>query len=137
MNMKLFAMSILFFFGTIGAFKSDDIPQLLNEYIKWTQTGEPGLSKVIFDTAVNLTYQAGEDEFTSTSFYEYLSKIENAATSVPRSMAVTHFSLFGNKATAYLTDHSGEGDFSLVHILSLGKKENEWRIYAIKIIDEP
>ena len=135
--MKLFAMSILFFFGAFGGFKSDDVPQLLDEYIKWTQTGQPDLSKIIFDAEVGLTYQAGEGELTSTPFYEYLSKVENAATSVPRSMAVTHFNLFGNKATAYLTDHSGEGDFSLVHILNVRKRENEWRIYAIKIIDRP
>lgn len=135
--MKLFDLSILFFFGSFGGFNSDDVPQVLEEYIKWTQTGETDLSKAIFDSKVGLTYQTGEGEFTSTSFCEYLSKVESAATSVSRSMAVTHFNLFGNKATAYLTDHSGEGDFSLVHILNLRKRESAWRIHAIKIMDGP
>ena len=106
--MKLFAMSILLSFGTFGAFKSEDGPSLLVEYIKWTQTGEPELSKIIFDTEVDLTFQAGEDEFTSIPFYEYLSKVENPATSVPRSMTVTHFNLFENNATVHLSDHSRE-----------------------------
>jgi len=133
--MKILAMSILFFFGTLGAFQSNAVPQLLDEYIKWTQTGEPDLSKSIFEAKVDLTYQDGEGACISAPFYEYLTKVENAATSVPRSMAVTHVNLFGNKARAYLTDHSGESDFSLVHILKLRKRENEWRIHAIKIMD--
>lgn len=134
--MKLFAMS-LFFFGTLGAFKSDDVPQLLDQYIKWTQTGEPDLSKTIFEAEVGLTYQAGKGESTSTPFYEYLIKVEKAATSVPRSMAVTDVNLFENKARAYLTDHSADGDFALVHILNVRKRENKWRIHAIKILDGP
>jgi hypothetical protein len=133
--MKLFTTSILFFFGIFGVSNSNDVPQILDEYIKWTKTGETYLSNIIFDIKVDLTYQVSEGEFESTPFYEYLGKVEIGATSVPRSMAVTHFNLAGNHAIAYLTDISIDGDFSLVHILSLRKKKNEWRINAIKIVD--
>ncbi len=132
--MKLFAASIIYLFGILGGPNSNDVRQILDGYIHWTQTGKAHVSNVIFEEKVDFTYQVAGDEFESTPFSEYQSKVESAATSVPRTMAVTHFNLSGNKATAYLTDVSTEGDFSLVHVLCLRKRKNEWRINAVKIM---
>ncbi len=133
--MKLIAVGITCFFGTFGTLKSDGVLRLLVDYIKWTQTGDTELSQTIFEAEVDLTFQKGIGECTVSAFPEYQGKVEDAATSISRSMDVTHFGLSGNRATAYLTDLSGEGDFSLLHILNLRKRENKWRISAIKIID--
>lgn len=134
--MKLFAASILFYLGIGGVPHSNEVSQILDRYIQWTQTGQPHLSNLIFDADVDLTYQAREGEFESTPFPEYASKTESAATSVPRSMTVVDFSISGNRATAYVRDVSMDGDFSLVHQLRLKKKKNEWRITAIKIMPD-
>lgn len=131
--MKLLAASILVIYGILAVSNSNDVPQILDAYMEWTQTGKTCLSNAIFDANVDLTYQVGAGEFESAPFLEYLDKVEHAATSVPRSMAVVQFRIFGNKAMASLTDVSVDGDFSLVHQLSLRKKKDDWRIKAIKI----
>lgn len=133
--MKLLTASILFIYGIFSLSNSKDVPQILEKYMEWTQTGKTCLGNSIFDAKVNLTYQVRAGEFESTPFHEYLSKVEHAAASVTRSMAVAQLRVFGNKATAYLSDVSLEGDFTLIHQLSLRKRKYDWRIKAIKIID--
>jgi len=135
--MKVLAISILSFFGAFGVSQFNEVNLLLDQYMEWTQTGESDLGKALFDAEVELTYQTGEEEMLSAPFNEYRSKVESAATSVARTMAVIDFSHSGNKAKAYLTDQSDEGDFSLVHRLELRKRGSEWSIYAISIIDKP
>ena len=135
--MKFLLTSILFLFGLQNESNSHSAPQILDEYISWTQTGKTRLNAPIFGAKVNLTFQFGEGKLESSSFYEYQNKIEAAATSVSRSMEVSRFNLSGKTATAYISDISGEGDFSLVHILSLRKNGKRWRIKAIKVIEGP
>ena len=135
--MQLYNICITFSFGIMGAYTSNEFPKALTEYMTWTQTGDPGLSGKIFDTKVDLIYQDSEDELEPTSFYDYRSKVENAAASVSRSMAVEHFKLFGKDAIAYFVDRLDEGDFLFVHILKLRRKKDEWKIHTIEILHRP
>ncbi len=129
------SFAVYFLFPVLSPFKLSEIPPLLEEYITWTQTGDSNISNIIFTSTVDLTYQDGSGECVSTPFQVYLSKVESAARSAPRSMTVSRFHHFGNRATAYLTDQSKEGDFSLTHLVRLRKRQKQWRIHAIKIID--
>ena len=135
--MQSFAIPTLFLLLSFGAFPSVEVTQLLNHYIIWTQTGASNLAQVIFTEQVDLTYQHEAGKCTSTPFHEYVIKIENAARSVSRTMVVKHVDHSDNKATAYLSDDSKAGDFSLTHRLQLRKRQKEWKIYAIKILDDP
>jgi hypothetical protein len=129
----LAVISTLLLFEALGIFHSNEITPLLNNYIKWTQTGEEGLSSAIFGSEVELSYLDEDGDTISIPFLDYQMKIENAATSVARTMTIIDANLHENLATAYLTDDSNEGDFSLVHQLSLKKENQEWTIYAIRI----
>ena len=131
--MQSFAIPTLFLLLPFGAFPSGEVSQLLNHYIIWTQTGASNLAQVIFTKQVDLTYQHGADKCTSSPFIEYVSKIENAARSVSRTMVVKHVDHSEHKVTAYLTDDSKAGDFSLTHILQLRKRQKEW-IYSSRWI---
>jgi len=131
--MLIFILSILCGGEVVQAVHPNEVTQLIDHYIRWTQSGEADAGSLVFADHVELTYQTENGTFDTTSFEEYRQLLERAATSVPRSMNVLHVNVTGKRAKACVHDQSGEGDFSLVHHLELRRENHKWKMYAIQI----
>lgn len=132
--MNLIVTSGLWLLSLVLAPNSSTVPQVLNEYIQWTTTGQMDPGRELFDRQVNLTCEVEPGKFAAVPFDKYRRNLADGAVSAPRSMAVLAFERSGSEATARLSDLSEEGDFSLVHVLRLRKRSAGWRIYAIRIL---
>ncbi len=131
--MKTLAVSLILLLALNGSSHNPEISATLKNYIKWTTTGQCDACHRIFSKQVKLSYLDETNEFKVVSFEEYMENIKNAANTIPRSINIKSLNISDNVAKAVITDCSQDYSFSLVHVLSLVKDNDSWKINSILI----
>ncbi len=131
--MKTLAVSLILLSALNGSSHDPEISATLKDYIRWTTTGQCDAYSRIFSNPVKLSYLDETNEFKDVLFEEYAENIKNAANTIPRSMNIKSLNIKDNVAKVIITDCSPDYSFSLVHVLSLVKNNDSWKINSIQI----